>query len=182
MLKEKKLSFHGKITIVTSIVALVISIFTFSREYIFAQHVLRASVIRVEEEAGKLRADILLVNAGKHYETLYKLGFIYSEDLSMGGGSLSKETIGPIVLKPGTATVVQLEANYPDIKELRDSGIIKDPKSGIHLGVIFDIVTPSGELSEKGKLYRFTEMQFNGERRGGNKPRPGDHDKLIDLL
>jgi hypothetical protein len=182
MANNSKLSTKDKITIVTSVVALCLSLFVFFRDSVLNQHVLRASVVNIEEESDRLRASILLVNAGKHYETLYRAQFIYSNDLSTRGGSLSREFVGPVVLKPGEAVVLKLDAIKPDIQRLREDGIIKNPKSGIHLGVIFNAVTPSGELREDGKIFRFTEMLFDGGQRAGNKPRTGDHDRLIDLL
>jgi len=81
------LSIRDKVSLVASIVAVVLSLFAFFRDSVLHQHVLRASVVSLEEEGGRLRANILLVNAGKHYETLYEARFIYSDDLSTGGGS-----------------------------------------------------------------------------------------------
>ena len=54
--------------------------------------------------------------------------------------------------------------------------------SGIHLGVIFDAVTPKGELREDSKIFRLTELLYDGDIRGGNKPRERDNSKFIDLL
>ncbi|MFN0108694.1 MAG: hypothetical protein ACKVZH_07545 [Blastocatellia bacterium] len=179
---KENLSIKDKIAIVASLAVLGLSLFAFVRDSVLNQHVLRASVVSVEEENGRLLASILLVNAGKHYETLYKAGFIYSEDLSTGGGSLSKEVVGPVVVKPGEALVLKLDASKPEIQRLRDEGIIKNPKSGIHLGVIFDPLTPSGQLRENSKIFRVTELLFDGAQRAGSKPRPGDHDGLIDML
>jgi hypothetical protein len=180
--KATKRSLKDKVAITASIVAIFGSLLALGREYIFAQHVLRASVVHMDEADGKLRADILLVNSGKHYETLYEARFIFSDDLSLGAGSLSEEAVGPIALEPGKAAVVRLETNQPDIKALREDGTIKDPKSGIHLGVIFDALTPAGELRKDSKIFRLTELLFDGERRAGNRPRRGDNSGLIDLL
>jgi hypothetical protein len=174
--KATKRSLKDKVAITASIVAIFVSLLALGREYIFAQHVLRASVVHMDEADGKLRADILLVNSGKHYETLYEARFIFSDDLSLGAGSLSEEAVGPIALEPGKAAVVRLETNQPDIKALREDGTIKDPKSGIHLGVI------AGELRKDSKIFRLTELLFDGERRAGNRPRRGDNSGLIDLL
>ena len=94
-----------------------------SRDTFIDQDVLRASVVHDEEVADRLRASVLLVNAGKNYETLFSARrFIYLDDLSAGGGSMSKEGIGPIVLKPGEAVVVPLDASSPDIVRLREDG------------------------------------------------------------
>ena len=78
--------------------------------------------------------------------------------------------------------MLRLETTSPDIKALRENGTIKDSKSGIHLGVIFDALTPAGELREDSKIFRFTELLYDGERRVGNKPRQGDNTGLINLL
>lgn len=182
MSENNKLSVKDKVAIVASLVALCLSLFAFFRDSVLNQHVLKAKVVSVEERGDRLVASILLVNAGKHYETLYKARFIYSDDLSRGGGSLSNEILGPVVLKPGEAVVLSLDAVKPDIKSLRENGTIKNPKSGIHLGVIFDALTPSGELREDGKIFRFTEFLFDDTQPAGAKPRPGDNDTLIDLL
>ncbi|MCU1268173.1 MAG: hypothetical protein JWM21_4491 [Acidobacteria bacterium] len=179
---KENLSIKDKIAIVASIVALGLSLYAFVRDTLLNQHVLRASVVSIDEKGDRLLASILLVNAGKHYETLYKARFIYSDDLSTGGGATSNEFVGPIVVKPGEAVVLTLDASKPNIQKLRDDGTIKNPKSGIHLGVIFDPLTPSGQLKDDSKIFRFTELLFSGSERAGSKPRPGDNDRLIDLL
>jgi hypothetical protein len=178
---EGTLSIKDKIAIVASVIALCLSLFSFFKDSVLNQHVLRASVVGIEEQDTKIRASILLVNAGKHYETLYRARFIYSNDLSTGGGSMSKESVGPVALKPGEATVLTLEAPGPDIRQLRENGTVSN-SSGIHLGVAFNVVTPSGKLLDDDKIYRCTEMLFDGDKPTGNKPRPGDTDGLIDLL
>src|SRR5262249_44870593 len=162
MAEDNKLSIKDKIAIVASVVALFLSLIAFFRDSVLNQHVLRASVVNIEEGNGRLQALVLLVNAGKHYETLYQAHFIYSDDLSKGGGSVSQESVGPVVLKPGEAVVLKLDAAEPDIQKLREDGTIKTPNSGIHLGVIFDAVSPSGELRKDSKTFRFTEMIFEG--------------------
>jgi hypothetical protein len=182
MSETAKLSVKDKIAIVASVVALCLSLFGFFRDSVVNQHVLRASVVNVDRKNDRLVATILFVNAGKHYETLWKARFIYSDDLSKGGGAVSNESIGPIVFKPGEALVISLDAAMPNITALREDGTIRDPKSGLHVGVVFDAVTPSGELREDSKIFRFTEMFFDGDQSAGAKPRPGDHDRLIDLL
>lgn len=72
MSNENKLSLKDKVALVAAVIAVFTSVLALGRDYIFGQHVLRASVVRVDEAEGKLRADILLVNSGKHYETLYE--------------------------------------------------------------------------------------------------------------
>lgn len=59
---------HDKdeVAIVASVVAMVVLSFTSVRDYLFGPHALRASVLRVEEAGDRLRAEILLVNGGKH--------------------------------------------------------------------------------------------------------------------
>ena len=176
------MSLKDKVAVVASIIAIIISLVTFFKDQLFGQHVLRASVVAIEDSKDKLSADILLVNAGKHSETLYKAQFIFSDDLSQGGGSVSNEFVGPVVLEPGKATVVRLTTANPDIRVLRDEGVIENAKSGIHAGVIFNALTPSGELLEASKIYRFTEFIYNGDQKVGHKPRQGDNNALIDLL
>lgn len=179
---KDQLSLNDKFSIGFASVALALSLFTFVRDTFIDQNVLRASVVHIEEVGGRLHASILLVNSGKNYETLYSAKFIYSDDLSLGGGSVSKESVGPLVLKPGEAVVVKLDAAMPDIVRLREDGTIKNPRSGIHLGVIFDALTPSGELREDSRIYRVTEFLYDGAILRGRGSRKGDNDKLIDLL
>jgi len=125
MAEDNKLSIKDKIAIVASVVALCLSLIAFFRDSVLNQHVLRASVVSIEEGNNRLRASVLLVNAGKHYETLYQARFIYSDDLSKGGGSVSQESVRPVVLKPGEAVVLKLDAAEPDIQKLREDGTIK---------------------------------------------------------
>lgn len=171
------------VAIVTSILALMVAAFLPVRDAFFGQHVLRASVVSLEEASGQITATILLVNAGRNYETLYKARFIFSDDLASGGGSLSKESVGPLVIPPGQAKVVQLKAPTPNVLTLREQGVIKRPSGGVHLGVLFDVISQAGELPEEGKVYRITELLYDASGvRTGNKPRTGDHNSLLALL
>ena len=92
-------------------------------------------------------------------------------------------------MKPGEAVVLDLDAAMPDIQNLRTQAALSDPTAltrpnfGVHVGVIFNALTPSGELLDGSeKIYRFTEMTFDGSHHVGNKPRRGDNSGLIDLL
>lgn len=182
MEEDNKLTIKDKIAIVVSVVALGLSLFSFFRDSVMYQHVLRASVVEIGGRAGRLHATILLVNAGKHYETLYQARFLYSDDLSKGQGSWGTEKLGPLVLKPGEAVVLTLDSRMPDIEKLRKEGIIKtSAKSGIHLGVTFNVVTPSGEMKDD-TIIRVTEMFFTGTEWTGSGQRPGDHNTFVDLI
>lgn len=181
---KEPMNLKDKIAVVASTVALAISIVTFFKENLFGQHVLKASVVAIDSQSNPstLRADILLVNSGKHTEVLYKAQFIFSADLSKGGGLLSKEFVGPIVLEAGKAALIRLETSNLTIEALREDEAIKETQSGVHVGVIFDALTPSGELREESKIYRVTEFKFVDGKHVGSKPRQGDRDGLIDLF
>src|SRR5215467_1377236 len=116
MTRTGSFALKDKISVLASIVALIISLFGFFRDSILNQHVLRAAVVAIDDGRmpKKLTAKVLLVNAGKHYETLYSARFIFADDLTKGGGSLSREGIGPTVLKPGEAMVLSLDGTLPD--------------------------------------------------------------------
>lgn len=62
------------------------------------------SVAAIDHSNSMIVATILFVNARKHYESLYSARFIFSDDLSTGGGQFSREFIGLIVLAPGQAS------------------------------------------------------------------------------
>lgn len=184
MRKKAPTTVKDKIAIVASVIAIAISITTFFKDNIFGQHALKASVVAIDSRSdeSKLYADILLVNPGKHSEILFRAQFIFSDNLSKGGGLLSSESIGPIVLEPGKAALVRLESSNPTIAGLRENGTIKDAQDGFHVGVVFDVLTPSGELREDSKIFRITEFHFAGEDHVGSKPRPKDNNGFIDLI
>ena len=62
-----------KVVIITSVAALVLSLWSLIRDSFLDQHVLRASVVGIDEDRQKqtLHAKVLLVNGGKNYETLF---------------------------------------------------------------------------------------------------------------
>jgi len=176
------MSFRDRFAIVTAISAFALSLFNFGEQHLWNQHSLKASVAAINPSDSLITASILLVNGGKHYETLYSARFIFSDDLSTGGGQVSAESIGPIVLAPGEAVVEELTAKMPSIEELREDGTVKATSSGIHLGVDFVPVRPSGEIPEDSRIFRFTELKYSGSRQVGASPRPGDSSGLIDLF
>jgi hypothetical protein len=178
------MSFKDKLAIFASIVAVTISITTFFRDNLFGQHILKASVVAIDcySDHTTCKADILLVNPGKHAEVLFKAQFIFSGDLSRGGGQLSKESVGPVVLESGKAIMIHLETAAPTVATLREQGLLPSTQNSIHLGVIFDALTPAGELREDSKIFRITAFTFSDTGLVGSKPRPGDSVGLIDLL
>lgn len=182
---DKPMAFKDKLTIIGTIVALTISLVTFFRDNLFGQHILKASVVYFDSDSdpSKWKANILLVNSGKHTEVLFNANFIFAADLARGGGSILKEAVGPIVLEPGKATVLHLEATAPTNEVLQEDGLLRSAQSGVHVGVLFNALTPSDELrDDHDKIYRLTELKYSGTNRYGAKPRPGDNDGLIDLL
>ena len=76
MSNENKLSLKDKVALVAAVIAVFTSVLALGRDYIFGQHVLRASVVRVDEAEGKLRADILLVNSGNITRRFMRRGHI----------------------------------------------------------------------------------------------------------
>src|SRR5262245_42312992 len=102
--------------------------------------------------------------------------FVYSDDLSTEGGSVSPESVGPFVIEAGKAIQVRLTAAHPKIEALRADGTITG--AGVHLGVWFNTITPKGELPERGVIFRVTELHYAGEERIGAKPRVGHHKGL----
>lgn len=173
-----------RVALAGSVIAIIISVVSFFKDNLFGQHVLRASVVAINtmNPEKELRATVLLVNSGKHTEVLYKARFIYSADLNTTGGSLSKEEVGPVVLEPGQATLVELRSPFPSIDDLRQMGRLKEGAGTLHLGVVLDALTPSGDLKEESRIYKITELKFSGNDLVGAKPKPNDTSGLLSLL
>lgn len=118
--------------------------------------------MNIEHSDTTLATQILVINSGKHYETIYQARFILADDLSTGGGSLSKDIVGPIVIQPGQAVVLKLATPAFSFQKYKEEGVISQNASGIHVGVNFLVVDENGTL--KDKTYRITEFKYqNGE-------------------
>ena len=165
-----------------SIVAFLMSGYTFIDNNFLNQHRLKASVIDFDSSTDSLIYNILIVNTGKSYETLYSGKFIYSKNLDEGG-ILGNEDIGPIIIPPKQAVIAKLKMAMPNTEDLQSEGITIDNLTYIHVGVLFDVVDKQGNLPEWSKTYKFTRLEFNtnGELVGA-KPMKGDHEGMIDLL
>jgi hypothetical protein len=67
-----------RITFSIAIMAFALSAYNFINDNFFHQHVLRAAVVSLEEKSNKIGAKILLINGGKHHETLYQARFLFN--------------------------------------------------------------------------------------------------------
>ena len=180
---ETKPKFRDYLTLSIAIVAFLMSGYTFIDNNFLHQHVLKASVISINPNKDSLSCTILIVNTGKSYETLYSSKFIFSDNLNKGGGAVSHESIGPIVVPPKQAIIVHLTTKMPNIQELKDDGTIPKTSMMIHTGVLFDIIDKKGNLPEDGKIYKFTQFEFDSTGQNvGAKPMKGDNEGMIDLL
>lgn len=181
--EKNGLSMKDKLTITISIIALLISLYTFLSANFLDQHVFKGSVVSIDWEKDSLVANILLVNNGKSYETLYSARFIFGEDISSGGGTLSPEKIGPIVVPPNQAILAKLQMLRPNIDTLHKYLVVPASSFNLHLGVLFDVIDKNGNLPEDGKIYHFTVLKFDSS---GLTPSAGrkatDDSTMIRLL
>lgn len=161
--------------LVLSVLAFALSLYNFINQHFANQHVLRAAVISLHEDAGTMNAKLLLVNAGKNYETLYSARFLFN------GTTYGKTTLGPLVLKPGEARVEILSEPLPSAKSLRDDAILGPNEDKLHIAVEFLPITHNGKLEESGTEYGFTEWKFSGDVKTAAAPIAGDLNGLVNL-
>src|SRR5438477_3023337 len=113
---SQKLSVKDKVTLVASAVALLLSIYNFVQQNLLNQHVLKAMVVGVGGQGDDVvSGDVLLINGGKHYETLYDAKFVFAADLSTEKPIIAAGGIGPTVIKPGEALTLKLTGNRPEV-------------------------------------------------------------------
>src|SRR5690554_6135952 len=115
---ETKLKYRDSLTLSISIIAFFMSGYTFLINNFLDQHVLKASVVSIDENQDSLSCNILIVNTGKSYETIYSARFIFSNNLNKGGGSLSNDKIGPIIIPPKQAIIATLTTKMLDLEHL----------------------------------------------------------------
>jgi len=161
------------------------SAYTFMNNNLLNRHSLKATLVSVHPQKDSLEGTILFVNSGRSHETIYSGSFIFADDLNDGGGFVSHETIGPIVIAPKQAIIVKLKTATGNIvsymRESKNSDSLAIIR--IHTGFIFNVIGPQGDLPEGGIIYKFAELQFDaGGQSVGARPLEGDHDGLIDLL
>ncbi|MCF2221510.1 hypothetical protein H9Q08_19780 [Chryseobacterium sp. PS-8] len=168
------------LTLCISIIAFLMSAYAFIENNFLHQHDLKVSVVSIEPAKDSLSCTILIVNSGRSYETVYSGRFIFSDNLNNGGGSLSNESIGPIVIPPNKAIISKLTTKMPSINEFHEDGTIPKKSLKIHTGVLFDIINKKGELSENGKIFKITQLEFDssGEKVGA-EPMKGDNKGMM---
>jgi hypothetical protein len=172
------------LTLTISIVAILMSGYTFINDNFLHQHDLKASVVNISlPNSDSLSCTILIVNSGKSYETLYSASFIFSGDLNKGGGRVSHESIGPLVIPPNQAIISKLTTKVPDIRELKQEGTIPGTSMFIHTGIEFNVVDKKGDLPEDGKIYKITQLRFDSSGKwNGSNPMKDDNEGMIELL
>lgn len=180
---ETKLKYKDFLTLAISIIAFLMSGYIFLVNNFFDQHVLKASVVSINKHQDSLSCDILVVNTGRSYETIYSARFIFSNDLNKGGGSLSDEKIGPIIIPPKQAIIATLTTKMLDLEHLEIEGKKLNNEIHLHIGVIFDVIDDKGRLTENSKYYKITRLKFNSSGKSiGAAPMEGDDEGMIDLL
>jgi hypothetical protein len=164
-----------RIALVLSILAFALSLYNFVDQHFVGQHVLKAAVVSLQDDADTLKAKLLLINEGKNVETLYSARFLFA------GNTFGKATLGPITLKPGESRLETLSEPLPTAQRLRDSGVLKPNEDKLHIAVEFLPITRDGKVEEDGTIYGFTEWKFSGDAKVGASPIAGDQNGLVDL-
>jgi hypothetical protein len=156
------LNLKDKVAIVASAIAVAISIVSFFRDNLLGQHAMKVAVVRAErlgDQAPTLRANALIVNPGKHSEVLFNARLLFSRDINSNSGILSSASIGPIVVEPGKAVLESIESKVPTLAEIQNGGYLQGPRQSIHVSVLFDVLTPSGE-ERPSRQYKVVELEL----------------------
>ena len=98
---------------------------------------------------------------------------------------MSKEHVGPLVIKPDESVVQKFVAELPTFKELKDSGQL-DQDNGLHIGVDFSILDfrthSTGSKIYIEKTIPFTVIHFDETGRvTGAKPTKEDAESFVEL-
>ena len=157
-----------------SIAAFALSVFNFAHDHLVAQHVLRAAVVAIDGRGDSTAVRILLVNEGKHDETLYSARLLFN------GKTYGRSVLGPRVLKSGEAHVDSL-VEVIDVASLREDGTVPPGSDRLGVAVEFTPVTRVGAIREDGLVYGFTHWWLAGNAVVGASPHPTDKKGLVDL-
>jgi hypothetical protein len=136
-------------------------------------HEFKASVVEIHEDNPQkgYKGKALLLNTGNRAEALISARFIF--------GSLLGDTVGPIIVKPGEAAIIDLAGTSPALSDIfSDPNVVKN--RSFTIGVIYVIAdTRSGQKNKDMYLEsraRFTTIHLDTEQKMaiGASPSPSD--------
>lgn len=146
-------------------IAIVISVFGFFRDNLLGQRVLRGAVFNLApSHVTKIRADILIVNAGKHGEVLYSAGFVFRKEIGAIEAVAANDDVGPFVLEPGKALVQHIETELPTPEAMQKLGMLRDGGGSFEVSIAFVAITPGGTRASRPFEYKVGRMETIGRR------------------
>jgi hypothetical protein len=179
----ERLKLSTSVPIVISAVALIVSLATLYYDHWREKHSLKAVITRIDYR-DPITVEIAIRNVGNKSEVLSQGHLLYGKDDS-GGGSVSAEGIGPLVLEPDEVIVQKFQTKpqpYNDLKERKEL----DDSNGLHIGVLFSILdlrsSSRGERIYIEKYVPFTVIHFDDKgHMTGAKPTKENADAFVEL-
>lgn len=157
------LNLKEKIALIGSAIAIVISVFGFFRDNLLGQRVLRVAVFNLEpSHVTKIKADILIVNAGKHAEVLYSAGFVFRKEIGASEAIAANDAVGPFVLEPGKALVHHIETERPTPQAMQKLAMLRDGRGSFEVSIAFVAITPGGTRASRPFEYKVGRMETFG--------------------
>jgi hypothetical protein len=135
---ESKSKLASWLPILISVAALSVSLGSLYYDHWREQHSLKAVVAQLDWGESQVPVEIVIRNLGNKPEVLIDARLIWNK-VDPGGGNLSKEQIGSLVIKPDESVVQKFTVQHPTFKDLKDSGLL-DQDNGLHVGVVFSIL------------------------------------------
>jgi hypothetical protein len=181
---ESKFQLATWLPILISVAALLVSLGALYFDHWREAHSLRAVIAEINWGERPTPVEIVVRNLGNKTEVLKDARLIWSK-VDTGGGQVSKEHIGPVVIKADESVVQTFAAALPTFEELRDSNLL-DQENGLHVGVLFSILdfrSPAiGSKIYVEKTIPFTVVYFDKAGRvTGSKPTTEGVESFVDL-
>jgi hypothetical protein len=153
--------------ILISVAALSVSLGSLYYDHWREKHSLKAVISHLSWGEKQVVVEIVLHNLGNKPEVLKEASLIWN-NADPGGGAVSEENVGPLVIKAEESVVQELTVQAPTFKDLKSSNLL-DRGNGLHVGVIFSILDfrphSTGSKIYVEKTIPFTVIYFDDNGR-----------------
>jgi hypothetical protein len=181
---EQKSGLATWLPILTSIMALSVSLGTLYYDHFREKHSLRAVISEISWHSTELPVELVFRNLGNKAEVVKSAKLVWDK-VDPNGGRVSRDGVGALVIKPDEVTLQRFTARLPAFKDIKDSGAL-DKDNGLHIGVLFTILDSrphsSGSRLYVEKIVPFTVLYFDDLGNvTGAKPTRENADSFVEL-
>ncbi len=152
---------HPTFSDILSLVAVVISVFAIYTQSFRVDHDLKAKVFQptIDLFRGSIESSLLIANRGNQSEIIVSAKYVAYIDKHPRFEANSSPSLGPVIMKPGEASIFKLSADTKNFTSV----FANYPHKTVHIAVAIQVIGPGGQIFDRRIPFAQQTRSFNDD-------------------